>query len=300
MNAHTPNAQTGITFRRARPTDKEAVLHFCQQIWNGHDYIPWVWDEWIADSKNYLYVGELGGKAISFVATRPMAEKEWWFQGFRVDPQHQGKKIGTLMMEYQLNEWLKIGQGVLRLTTDSDRIKVHHLCEKLGFKRIAERKFYSASTLVDVQTDNFTALKAEQLPQAAAFAAACETLSGQLGLVEMAWRYVTPSEHIFAEIASWPDGHLYWWKNKQGLLVIWEDEEPNEPTTAMLAFAGCNLKDLPEMLQDFRRLGAQLGHKQVGWRLVFGELIPLIKQAGFAEEEGVSEYVYEKQHPLRP
>ena len=40
------------------------MLEFCKLIWDGHDYIPYVWDEWMADSSGEMFVAEYGGKAV--------------------------------------------------------------------------------------------------------------------------------------------------------------------------------------------------------------------------------------------
>ena len=46
-----------ITVRLARASDKDGVLGECSNgIFNGHDYLPKVWDEWMADPSRISFV----------------------------------------------------------------------------------------------------------------------------------------------------------------------------------------------------------------------------------------------------
>ena len=46
-----------IRVRRARERDKKAILSFCQKLPdNQDDYIPKVWDRWIAEPEGRIFV----------------------------------------------------------------------------------------------------------------------------------------------------------------------------------------------------------------------------------------------------
>ena len=38
-----------VVCRPALPRDTADVLEFSKFIWNGHDYVKYVWDEWLND-----------------------------------------------------------------------------------------------------------------------------------------------------------------------------------------------------------------------------------------------------------
>ena len=44
-------------FRPAVPCDREAVFAFCAATWPNGDYIPLVWDAWLADPGGAFVVG---------------------------------------------------------------------------------------------------------------------------------------------------------------------------------------------------------------------------------------------------
>ena len=43
-----------VVIRPTLPSDTPDVLEFCKRIWDGHDYIPYVWDEWLATDIHVL------------------------------------------------------------------------------------------------------------------------------------------------------------------------------------------------------------------------------------------------------
>ncbi len=255
----------------------------------------------MADPKTRLYVAEYAGKAVGLSIMLPITTNEWWFQGFRIDPQQQGKQIGSSLMAYAMDTWYEIGSGVVRLTTNANQLKVQHLCEKHGFIKMAERALYAAPALPEVPGEKFTLLTPDEIPEAAVVAAVSQIAAAQANLVELSWRYARPSLAAFQELVSWPDGRLYWWGNKRGLLAIWDDADNEQAgIIPMLAYIACQQQDLPALLMDFRRLGGQQGAKWVGGRIVLGDLAPALDQAGFAIDDTDIDFIYEKPHPTRP
>ncbi|RME32959.1 MAG: AI-2E family transporter, partial [Thermoflexia bacterium] len=50
--------------RPACPEDRSGMEAVCGTIWDGEDYIPEVWDEWLADPDGELTVAELDGRVV--------------------------------------------------------------------------------------------------------------------------------------------------------------------------------------------------------------------------------------------
>src|SRR5947207_9069294 len=70
--------------RPARPEDREAVLAFCEQTWEWGDYIEYVWDEWLHDSKGILFVATIDGKSVAVSHLQMLNETDAWLEGMRV------------------------------------------------------------------------------------------------------------------------------------------------------------------------------------------------------------------------
>jgi hypothetical protein len=57
--------QTGMIIRPARPGDRPAMERICVQTWEWGDYIPEVWDDWLADEQGLPIVCELEGRVVA-------------------------------------------------------------------------------------------------------------------------------------------------------------------------------------------------------------------------------------------
>ncbi len=53
-----------LVVRRARAEDREAILAMSRGIWGGSDYLPLVWDRWLADDKGLLLTATLDGRPV--------------------------------------------------------------------------------------------------------------------------------------------------------------------------------------------------------------------------------------------
>ena len=87
-----------IVVRAARDEDKDAVLAFSSTTFDGEDYIPYVWDDWLhADAAPgaLLVAVDGGGSAVVCVAVRAMAEAGVCeMKRLHLDPAARGAGIG--------------------------------------------------------------------------------------------------------------------------------------------------------------------------------------------------------------
>ncbi len=220
-----PSLSQQVLCRPAMEGDQADVTEFCKGIWEGGDYVPDVWDQWFHDPDGILAVAEYNGHAIGCSKISRIAEGQWWLEGFRVDPQCQGMKVGTHLHQYVVDWWLENGDGTLRLMTDGQNYAVHHLCEKTGFRKTGEVCGYRAAALAE-PVEHFTPVT--DLQTAAAFAVESESIQTTNGLSDFGWRICRPDEDVFQNhsIENADYFHsFYWWKDRQGLFSAWEDEE---------------------------------------------------------------------------
>ncbi|HEX9069391.1 MAG TPA: GNAT family N-acetyltransferase, partial [Ktedonobacterales bacterium] len=73
-----------VAFRPAREADHEAVMAFCATTWADGDYIPVVWDQWLADAKGALLVAEVAGEPVALGHLAMVNADEGWIEGIRV------------------------------------------------------------------------------------------------------------------------------------------------------------------------------------------------------------------------
>jgi GNAT superfamily N-acetyltransferase len=284
-----------VVCRPALPCDTADVKEFCKFIWDGHDYVQYVWDDWLADPRGILAVAEYGGRAVGCAKISLSAPGQWWLHGFRVDLRYQDLKIGSHIHAYIDDWWLAHGNGVARLMTSSQRIKVHHLCEKLGYAKILEMRGLAASPL-EGATDSFQPLAEADLPAALKFTLASPLLAAANGLMDLGWEVVQPTPDIFANIIR--AGLAFWWRNREGLLLAWDDDEAGDKALG-IALLACSLASLPDLLRDARCLSARLGRSRLFWIApVQGEVLSAAEKAGFTKDWEHDGFVYEKRHSV--
>ena len=60
--------ETELTIRPARPDDRPAMERICAHTWDWGDYVPEVWDDWLAQGGGMgVIVGELAGRVGAFM-----------------------------------------------------------------------------------------------------------------------------------------------------------------------------------------------------------------------------------------
>jgi GNAT superfamily N-acetyltransferase len=297
MNANWTTPR--VVIRPTLPLDTPDVLEFCKTIWDGNDYIPYVWNEWMADPRGTLFTAEYAGHAVGMARVTHLAPKQWWFEGLRVNPDFHDKKIGSALHEYITEWWLANGDGTVRLWTNSKRVKVHHLCERLGFARTQELAFYAAAPL-DEPLDFFTPVIESQIPEMTEFTLRSPSLPIAGGMMDMGWQPVVPDEATFRGVLSRGEGAFFWWRGRRGLVGLWEDDDETA-MHPMVGLAACEVPELTELLLDVRRLTAQQGRHKVVWNACLTqELDAILLSAGFSRESDHSNYQFEKTHPTRP
>jgi len=108
-------------------------LEISKKIWGGHDYLPSVWDDWLADKKARFIVATVSGRAVACARASLQTPYVAWLEGVRVHEQYRGLGVAG-KMNHSLVQWARRrGATVARLSTgSSNRASREHL-EKIGF-----------------------------------------------------------------------------------------------------------------------------------------------------------------------
>ena len=288
-----------VLCRPAIEGDQADVFEFCKGIWEGDDYVPLVWEDWFKDRDGLLAVAEYNGHAIGCSKISHLSKGQWWLEGFRVDPQYQGLKVGMHLHNHVTNWWLENGDGTIRLMTDAGNFAVHHLCHKTGYTKIAEVCGYKAVPL-DEPTGRFTPISDAE--EASAFTLQSESLKATGGLVDLGWRICRPDQRVFETYLNQNPEYIqtfHWWKDRQGLFSAWEDEEDGK-RTLFLSVVACELSNMPELLKDIRRFAAAKKCDAI-FQIAFdlSQITSPFLEAGFEKKwKRSNAFVFQKEHPL--
>ena len=292
-----------VVCRPALERDLPDIREFCKTIWHGHDYVPDVMEDWLRDPQGVFAVAEYEGHAIACSKITLLVSGQWWLEGFRVHPQYQGLKVGSLMHRYVDQWWLSYGGGVLRLMTNSKNKSVHHLCEETGFTKLFEVRGYKAESLPG-QMEPFAsaASSARDLERTVDFALKSPLLAMTERVVDFGWRCLEPGYSALNELypdTSSMENHFFWWRRDKGLLVLWDDFEADKNESSLgVGVLACGLEDISAFLMDVRHLAAEQGSTTVFWIAPVHEQVELaLKQAGYSTDWDNTAYVFEKKHP---
>ncbi len=279
-----------VVCRPALQKDTEQVMELSSHIWEGNDYLPYVWDEWMADPDGLLGVAEFKGCIAGVFKLTKFQEDEWYMEGLRVHPDFQGKGVASHIHQFVLETWRKMGCGMIRLTTASYNVKVHRMCEETGFKRIAEFIHYRAP-VIDDGPSSFTQLVMDDAQNAFDFVMTSPSHRLSHGLINLAWVYANPQlKHVQEAIEK---GHAWWWRDGAGFLSTWEDDDDGVffPGIQLL---GCRVEKLKDILLDYRREMGKIGYATADWVAPNEpDSIQAVQEAGFERVWEISLYIYE-------
>ncbi len=283
-----------VLCRPAVESDYPDIVEFCKNIWDGHDYVPEVWHRWLNDSNGLLASAEYDDHAIGCSHVALLAEGQWWLEGFRVDPQYQGLKVGSRLHDYVTDWWNEHCGGTLRLMTNSKNIHVHHLCERTGYVKTYEVCGYESLPL-DEPIDSISPVT--DIQEALAFAQSSESLQLAGNRVDLGWRICTVDEQIIKNFFSEKADYVhtfYWWKDKQGLFSTWEDEEDGT-RTLVIGVLACALEDIPSLLIDLRCLAAQKKCDEL-FQIIFDipQIVSQTEAGGFTKHWEHNAFIFEK------
>ncbi len=134
-----------LTIRPVRPADEERILEITRDVWDGHDYIPRVFDRWVSDAGAEFQGAEIDGVLIGLQRLRPYAPGLMWYEGLRVASTHHRRGIARTMLNAAVDEARQHGFKEMRLATrDSPAV---NLFESTGFRRVSTTNWWRGMRL---------------------------------------------------------------------------------------------------------------------------------------------------------
>lgn len=275
------NALSSVVVRPTLPRDKASAMALCSLIWDGGDYIPYVWDEWMQSTTARMWTAELSGEVAGFIRLDSKIPGQYWLHGLRVHPKLQGQGIGRRLWDVAIQSWNH--DGVIRLYTAIERTTVRHMAEDSGFNLITRFQLLFAKPVAGDQS-SFSAVIAEESQQAVDFFTSRESMTG-LRLVDSGWEWYQPTPRYLLDKFILP-GRCWWWQGRQGLLMsFWDEWDANR--VLFIGAGACQRTDLPEFVSDCQKLGNKLNATHVGWNVPL-DLIAIdeANRLGFAQVDG--------------
>jgi predicted PurR-regulated permease PerM/GNAT superfamily N-acetyltransferase len=286
--------ETSVLIRPAWESDKGDMLDLTALMWEGHDYIPQVWSEWLADHEGILVAAELDSRMVGFGKLTRLGPQEWWMEGLRVHPEFQGLKIGSQISEYLITQWKQREGGVIRLATSSERIQIHHLCDRLGFRRVG-RCWVTAAPSVEGGDCAFQPLTGADAEEVLALSEKITAAWGTPGLVNNSWRWSKFTEdQIIGFIRR---QRAWWWQGRSCVLLAYDSDHDGQPDLEVAAVLA-PLEKLAPMLRQLRVLAGRQKVDRVAWVLPDHPRVQeAAKRAGFVPQWNAQLWIFERSDP---
>jgi hypothetical protein len=109
-----------FTLRRMRPDDKPRLMEIASRIWDGTDYLPRVFDEWVEDATGEFTAVLLDGRVVGCGKLTFCTDTDAWLEGLRKDPLVKERGLARAVVLHQLELLARVnGAGPARNATDS-------------------------------------------------------------------------------------------------------------------------------------------------------------------------------------
>jgi GNAT superfamily N-acetyltransferase len=129
-----------LTIRPVRPADRDRVLEMVRDVWDGHDYIQRVFDDWVSEAGPTFQAVELDGVVVGLQRLRPYAPGLIWYEGLRVASTHRRQGLAKAMLGSAIAEAREQGFREMRLATGNPGAV--SLFESAGFKRLIDVRWW--------------------------------------------------------------------------------------------------------------------------------------------------------------
>lgn len=166
-----------LTIRPVRPADRERIVELTKDIWDGHDYIPQVFDDWVSDAGAAFQALELDGLVVGLQRLRPYAPGLIWYEGLRVASTHRRHGLAQRMLMSAIGEARSQGFGEMRLGTGNP--EAVPLFESVGFRRLVDVRWWRGGRVEGGESPRIPdAAEAEKLWQMVAASPGVELYHG--------------------------------------------------------------------------------------------------------------------------
>jgi GNAT superfamily N-acetyltransferase len=129
-----------LTLRPVRPSDRDRIVELTKDVWGGRDYLPSVFDDWVADAASAFQALEVEGVVVGLQRLRPYAPGLVWYEGLRVATSHRHQGLARAMLDSAIAEAREQGHGEMRLATGNP--EAVRLFESVGFKRLVDVRWW--------------------------------------------------------------------------------------------------------------------------------------------------------------
>jgi RimJ/RimL family protein N-acetyltransferase len=132
-----------MKIRRLRFSDRNDVLEISRHVWDGHDYLPLVFEQWLKDRNSYFYGVEVDGRVVAVGNLHLIENKRTgWMEGLRVHPDFRGRGYANDLTRFFVQKGEELAVDRLRYTTGENNAASLKLASNAGFSRLLDKAVF--------------------------------------------------------------------------------------------------------------------------------------------------------------
>ncbi len=247
-----------MIIKKITKADKKRVLEISSKIWEGDDYLPDVFDEWIND-RSGLFTGLWQDNIlIAFGRMKYITPTDAWLEGLRKDQDLKIKGVGEKLARYFLNDLSKRKNlSSIRFSTYFDNDPSIKLNEKLGFEKVLTLSL----KYLNIKKRNITNIspyikKADDFPKILNFVEKSEYLKKNRNFISKGWVIYPYSRDLLKQFFFENKILIYEQKSViKGIAII--DESAYKDVLWISFLYVENQKIFRELLKYLKKLGLE-------------------------------------------
>lgn len=188
-----------LRIRKAKTSDKESILKFCQDTFSWGDYIPSVWDAWLKDGG--LTVIENDNEPLG-MCHHDFLKNQIWIEGLRVNPSFRRRGLASRLVRYSEKIAKRRNCTVSRMLIAQENRKSLKMAKSLGY--IIESRWWLYYTKPRKRKSKAIAVSNPTCVKELAFQTFTES-----------WRWYELDRHIIRRLVR--NGRIIAYKNAIGI-----------------------------------------------------------------------------------
>lgn len=295
MSPRKPRSSRGVepaklAVRKARAEDRDAILAMSRGIWGGSDYLPLVWDRWLADDKGLLLTATLDGRPVGMSKITILAPGEVWLEGLRLHPDLQGRGLTRQINRVAFREVMKLHPKSVRYSTGAGNAVSRHLGERRGFWQVARTHWMWGDARRNGPIRGRVAAPGE-LNELTAFIRDSECYRSNSGLFAIGWKFPELTRRRLRGLLSRERVLVSPRKGKIRGVAIYEIGEIDQDIC--LGYIDGPDETIASLTRDVLRVAGMIGHSEASAMLPAGRIARTVRVAGFDRILPVEAVVYE-------
>ena len=226
---------------------------------------------------------------LGFAKLSRLGPGEWWLEGLRVHPDHQGRGIGRRLHRRMVGRAEEIGSGVLRFATNVKMVAVHHLARSTGFRQICgyTGAVVDAGRLRGGQPPHLRRARIEDAGSLREWLARSPYFAAAHGLYEEHWTWLELLPRLQRLLA---DGYVYWWQpaaRPEGVIILDPSNKSGDDERPLrLSYVDAPAATLPALTESLAVLATGVGRTTISSRpLATDDVLRAYRAAGWEVKE---------------